>query len=306
MEDWEKIHAVNRMQEYIEAHIHEEITLQELSAAAGYSPYHALRVFKELTDQTPFAFIRAIRLTKAVEALRDPNQRIVNIALGAGFDSHDGFTRAFSKRFGLTPQRYRQETPAIFCFTYTPIAYYYEHVKNGRNCRMEKRRVPSTVTATVIERPAPKLVLLRSKQAMDYFSFCEEVGCEWHGLLDSIPEKLDPPALLTLPAHLIKEGTSATACGVEVPFDYNKPLPKGYEMLDLPPCKMLVFQGMPYEDEGDFGEALGIVFEAIENYQPERYGYRYADDVAPRFNFGSSAENGAKMAVPVMSLDDYD
>lgn len=56
--------------------------------------------------------------------------------------------------------------------------------------------------------------------------------------------------------------------------------------------------------KGILGEALGIVFEAIENYQPERYGYRYADDVAPRFNFGSSAENGAKMAVPVMSLDD--
>lgn len=74
MEDWEKIHAVNRMQEYIEAHIHEEITLQELSAAAGYSPYHALRVFKELTDQTPFSFIRAIRLTKAVEALRIPTK----------------------------------------------------------------------------------------------------------------------------------------------------------------------------------------------------------------------------------------
>ncbi len=35
MEDWEKIHAVNRMQEYIEAHIYEEITLKELSAAAG-------------------------------------------------------------------------------------------------------------------------------------------------------------------------------------------------------------------------------------------------------------------------------
>lgn len=167
---------------------------------------------------------------------------------------------------------------------------------------MEKSRVSATVTVTVVDRSARKLILLRSKKATEYFSFCEEMGCDWHGILDSIPEKFDTPALLTLPQALIKEGTSATASGVEVPFDYSKPLPQSYEIIDLPPCKMLYFQGMPFKDESDFGEAIGIVGEAIANYKPELYGYSLIS-IAPMFNFGASAETGAKMAVPAKCIE---
>ncbi len=162
----------------------------------------------------------------------------------------------------------------------------------------EKRKVPMIVTVTPVQRPARKLVLLRSQKADDYFSFCEEMGCEWHEILNSIPEKLDTAALLTLPQHLVREGESSTAAGVEVPIDYAQPLPQGYTCMELPPCTMLCFRGMPFADEADYGEAIGIVWGAIDSYRPELYGYRFDADVAPRFNFGASAETGAKIAVP--------
>ena len=167
---------------------------------------------------------------------------------------------------------------------------------------MEKDRVSKIVTTTVVERPKRKLLLLRSKKATCYFSFCEEVTCEWHGILNSVAEKFDTCALLTLPPSLVKDGTSNIAGGIEVPFDYAKSLPEGYELINLPACKMMYFLGAPFEHEQDFGEAIGIVFEAIENYQPEMYGYRYAPDIAPHFNFGTGAQSGAKMAVPVVEL----
>lgn len=48
MERWDKINAVQKMQDYVETHLHEPITLKNLADAAGYSPWHAAKIFKEL------------------------------------------------------------------------------------------------------------------------------------------------------------------------------------------------------------------------------------------------------------------
>lgn len=59
---------------------------------------------------------------------------------------------------------------------------------------MPKEKVSGTVTVTVVERPARKLIFLRIPTATDYFSACEEVGCDWEGFYNSIPEKFDTAA----------------------------------------------------------------------------------------------------------------
>ena len=69
-------------------------------------------------------------LTKAIEGLRDGNGKIIDAALSSGFDSHDGFTRAFARQFGLTPLRYSQESPPVRYFVHYPVTSYY-HLKNG-------------------------------------------------------------------------------------------------------------------------------------------------------------------------------
>ena len=166
---------------------------------------------------------------------------------------------------------------------------------------MPKEPIQRTMTVTALDRPARKLIMVRSKTATDYFSFCEEMGCEWEGIFNSIPEKLTTAALLTLPKSLITAGTGNTASGVEVPADYAKPLPKGCEIIDLPPCTMLFFQGAPFENEADFGEAIGTLWELMESYTPEKYGYEYAPDLAPYLNLGA-AQDGAKMAKPAKKI----
>ena len=95
MELSDKIIAVSKMQKYIDEHFNEEITLEDLSRAASYSRYHAVRIFKELTGRTPFEAIRTLRLTKAAQALRDSDNKVVDVALDNGFGSHDRFTKAF-------------------------------------------------------------------------------------------------------------------------------------------------------------------------------------------------------------------
>ena len=140
MELTDKVMAVGKMQRFIDRHIEEEITLEDLSASCGYSKYYALRIFKELTGRTPFEVIRAIRLTHAAESLRDSKRKVVDIALDNGFDSHDGFTKAFSRRFGITPQKYSKDTPGINYFIHYPIEAYYI-LKDGKKvCPKKKYR----------------------------------------------------------------------------------------------------------------------------------------------------------------------
>lgn len=302
MEDFDKINAVDRMQRYILSHIDDEITMQDLSNVAGYSMWYSLRIFKELSNKTSFEFIRAVRLTKAAKLLRDGDENILDVALDNGFDSHDGFTRAFNRQFEITPCKYRKQTPPVSYFTYYPLRDYYLYMNKKDEVSMEAKNVSSTVTVTAVARPTRKMIILRSISAQDYFSYCEEVGCDWEGMLNSVPEKFDNAALITLPQSLVEAGTSATAAGIEVPSDYAKRIPESYELIDLPACTMLYFQGMPFEKDSYFCDAIDIVMEAIENYQPQLYGYSFADDIAPCYNFGASAESGAKMAVPVRVL----
>lgn len=300
MELSDKIIAVGKMQKYINDHFDEEITLENLSRAADYSRYHATRIFKELTGKTPFETIRALRLTKAAQTLRDSDGKVVDVAMDNGFNSHDGFTRAFARHFSITPQKYQRETPAVNWFVHYPIEAYYT-LKEGA-VPMPKEPISRTMTVTAVNRPVRKLILVRSVKATEYLSFCEEMGCDWEGIFNSIPEKFDSSALLTLPQNLIKPGTGDTASGVEVSLNYNKPIPDGCDVIELPPCTMLYFQGASYEDENAFSEAIGILWEVMDTYDPTRYGWKYAPESAPYFNFGAGAKTGAKMARPVVCI----
>jgi len=293
------VKAVGAMQQYIEAHLDEEITLDDLANAAGYSKYHAVRVFKELTHRTPLETVRSMRLTRAAQSLQDANDKIVNVAMSSGFDSHDGFTRAFSRQFNITPQKYHAETPPVNWFIQHPIEAYCI-LKEGTE-PMPKEIVSRTVTVTVVERPTRKLIFLRIPTARDYFSACEEVGCDWEGFYNSIPEKFDTAAGGRLPTSLSKPGTGGEAFCVEVPLDYSKPLPDGYEIAELPPCSYLYFNGMPFDDQNDFPTAIGILNESIEAYPYERFGWKKSDN-APYLGMGAEAETGARAAVPVEKL----
>ena len=69
------------------------------------------------------------------------------------------------------------------------------------------------------------------------------------------------PVWLCLPKHLIPEGTSEYVQGVEVPMDYDGQIPEGFDIIELPKCKYMMFQGEPFEEE-NFGEAIEQVWDA--------------------------------------------
>ena len=138
-----------------------------------------------------------------------------------------------------------------------------------------------------MERPARKLILKRSKNATHYFDYCEEAGCgennnsqPWE-FLSGVKEALYEPVGIWLPENMRPEGTGIYAHGVEVPSDHAGEIPEDFDVIDLMPCKLLVFQGEPYDDE-NFEEAVLGCMALIEKFNPEVYGYSYADELAPK------------------------
>lgn len=301
MNQVEAILAVQRMQEYIDKHLNDVITLKQLSDVAGYSSWHSDRIFKDLIGKSPFDYIRSLRLTKAALLLRDEKYKIIDVALDFVFDSHEGFTRAFSKEFGLSPKKYSQKTPPIQLFMPEKILNYYQF-KNKGELKMNNQKEKVTVFVQVIERPERKVLLKRGVKASEYFEYCEEVSCDVWALLTSVKEALYEPIGMWLPKHLIKPGTSEYVQGVELPLDYNNVVPEGFELINLPSCKMMIFQGAPYNDD-DFEEKIGEVWEAIDSYNPSLYGFEWAPDEAPRFQLAPMGYRGYIEARPVKSIN---
>jgi len=220
------------------------------------------------------------------------------VAFDFVFDSHEGFTRAFSKEFGISPKHYCKNAPPVKLFLPSHVRNYYLKLQKGDG---KMSRNVHTVFVQVVDRPGRKLILKRGVKAAHYFEYCEEVGCDVWNVLSGIKEALYEPIGMWLPENLQKPGTSVYAQGVEVPENYSGKIPEGYEIIELPPCKMMVFQSPPFDDE-KFEEVIGELWEVMKSYNPEIYGFKWADEDGPRFQLVPMGYRGYIEARPVRQI----
>lgn len=302
--DPDQINAVKRMQGFIEAHLAEPVTLSALARAARYSPWHAARLFKEYTGRSPFDYIRQRRLSAAANRLSASPCKVVDVAFDFVFDSHEGFTRAFTRQFGMPPRRFQRQKPSVVLFMPDRMrSYYPPETKGSAPVKSPPEKTASQVVfVQIVQRPARKMILKRGKRATHYFEYCEEVGCDVYERLGRIKQAIHEPMGLWLPDCFRRPGTSVYAQGVEVPADCAGPVPGGYDILDLPPCTFMIFQGQPFKDD-DFMEAISSLWDVMKTYQPELYGYEWADDDAPRFQLEPVGYRGYIEGRPVRPVN---
>lgn len=144
------------------------------------------------------------------------------------------------------------------------------------------------VSVSAAHRPAGFALIRRGKTAGDYFTYCEEVGCDiWEQLL-ALAAPGEEPVCLWLPRDMIAPGTSPYVQGVLVPEDH--PVPPGFEKIRLPGSDYLRFQGPPFE-EADFGRAIEEVWAAMAAFDPAPLGYAW-NDRAPRIQLEPRCERG--------------
>ena len=302
MERWDKIAAVRKMQDYMEDNLQNPISLNQLARAAGYSQWHCSRIFKDVTGKRPFDYLRTLRLNKAAEVLLAKQSKVIDVAFDFVFDSHEGFTRAFLRQFGESPKKFSRRNGPVPIFMPERIRDYYLTLQKG-DVEMSEKGKTSTVFVQMVERPRRKLILKRGIKASHYFDYCEEVGCDVWEILSGIKEAMYEPAGMWLPENLVKPGTSTYVMGVEVAADFNGTVPKGFEIIELAPCKIMVFQGEPYEDEENFGDAIEDLWEVMKRYNPTIYGFEWADEEAPRFQLEPQGYRGYIEARPVRAIN---
>jgi AraC family transcriptional regulator len=107
------LEQVQRGIDYIEANLEFDIQSADVARHAGISQWHFQRIFKALTNETLMTYIRSRRFSRSLEKLANTQERVLDIALAAGFDTHESFTRAFKKAFSVTPAHYRKHAGAL-------------------------------------------------------------------------------------------------------------------------------------------------------------------------------------------------
>lgn len=101
---------MNRVLDFIAAHLQEELTMDQLAQVAGSSKFHFQRQFAAYTGVTVGKLVRLMRFKRASYQLAfNPAYRIIDVALDAGFSSPEAFTRAFKSIYGQTPSEFRAE-----------------------------------------------------------------------------------------------------------------------------------------------------------------------------------------------------
>lgn len=95
------------IQNYIDEHFAEELSLTSLGEIANLHPVYLARIFKEVTGDTPASYIIAVRMEKAAQLLCGSNMRIYEIMERVGYKKQQYFTRLFKEKYGMTPKEYR-------------------------------------------------------------------------------------------------------------------------------------------------------------------------------------------------------
>lgn len=299
MPSWSQVNAVQRMQDHLQAHMDDpEQDIAVMCVALGYSERHARRLFSALVGITPAEYLRRLRLTAAAQELADGDRSVLDAAIAAGFDSHDGFTRAFVRESHLTPSEYRRVRPPVTWFVANPVRHYYSYLDPNR----ENTMITITCTVTIVDHPAARLLVQRSTQAGEYWSYCEEMGCEWEGLLAGIPERLCDPALIRLPPSMVRPGTSPVAAGAELPATWCGPVPEDYELVELPAETSAHFATQPFQNEDDYARVIELLDEAVAQYDPVPFGYRMDPSAGVAFTFGARAARGGRQNHPLAVL----
>jgi AraC family transcriptional regulator len=99
---------INKVQDYIEIHLYEELTVELLANIASFSSFHFQRIYRQITGESLYSYIKRLRLEKAAFLLAaNSNKTIQNIALSLGYSNQSSFAKAFKNKFGINASNFR-------------------------------------------------------------------------------------------------------------------------------------------------------------------------------------------------------
>ncbi|SIN71279.1 AraC family transcriptional regulator [Halodesulfovibrio marinisediminis] len=140
---------IRRALDYIEQHLDESISLAMLAEQSMYAPHHFHHVFRGIIGEGVAEYQRRLKLQRAASALLYSNRQIINIALQAGYNSQEAFTRAFKRWCGYTPKYYRKWAPKHELLSGEMLMNTKHSLLEKHNLTVEVRTLPTMHVASV-------------------------------------------------------------------------------------------------------------------------------------------------------------
>ncbi|MNI47238.1 Right origin-binding protein [compost metagenome] len=227
--------------DYIETRLGEELTVKDVAQAMHYSEYHFHRTFLYWIGDTVTSYIRKRRLSKAAESLVYSDQKIIDIALQYGFGSHESFTRAFRKMYGMMPSECRKlDNPPFLIPIAKPKEILYELQTN------EWRVDPMEIRIEQFR--AMRIIGFSITTATNDGENSKEIPAFWKTYMQQqlgtqVPGKLHPDVELGICTPLNSDGTFNYIIGFEV--DENTVVPEGMTEYFVPETTYAIFTTPP-------------------------------------------------------------
>jgi AraC family transcriptional regulator len=148
---------IGRAQRFIRMEMDAPLKLDRIAREAGASPFHFARIFLAYTGETPFDFLRRVRLLTAVRMLQeDLAGSITEIALSVGYETPSAFDKAFKRQLGLSPRKFRGlEKEAQY-----DLVYRLSKPLDSKESEME---LNMSLKAEMVSRPATHYVFLERR-----------------------------------------------------------------------------------------------------------------------------------------------
>ena len=106
----EYIRRIHKVQDYIEHHLGQSLSIEELGSVAGFSKYHFSRIFQGMLHEPLAYYVNRIRMEKALFLMAHrADKNITDIAYELGYTDSAVFSRAFKNYYGTSPREYRKE-----------------------------------------------------------------------------------------------------------------------------------------------------------------------------------------------------
>lgn len=218
--------------DYIDLHLDEALDLDRVAGALSYSKYHLSRMFAALTGFTLHQYIRRRRLTEAARLLVFTDRPILDIALGAGYETQRSFTVGFKALYRCSPRAYRKKK------NFHPLQL--KFTADGRD-RLRGDRILDIRT---VDCGPIGLAGFRRSTRPGFFV----IGACWrklHARKHLIPGRVDPGFLVGLNDYsrwdLCREGRPAFDYLAAAEVTSPEKLPRGMTFIELPPGRYLVF-----------------------------------------------------------------
>jgi AraC family transcriptional regulator len=178
--------------DYIEAHLGEELSVERLSQVANFSKFHFHRQFSNYAGISVSRYVQMMRLKRAAFRLAlEPRARVIEVALEAGFETPESFSRAFKRDYGQTPSQFRVSP------SWKPWGERYQFTERSRRRNMDVKIADfeETKVAVLEHRGPPELV---SNSVRIFIEWRQESGLspvkssKTFGIIYDDPDAVEP------------------------------------------------------------------------------------------------------------------